>query len=175
LLPASLLFAKEGMARHKEERDVNYQDARYWVIIRGLCPPRIAFAQKRNYQSQGAALFVRHDSHLGNYTEEPTCWYDRGAKRLGRLVGVNSKFVVMTASDWPRCSPKASKLLAVSNVVFGCWTSLAGRQVFTDVEELNGLLFYPVQYEVGILEERVLRVRHKPVSNFRRWITFLRN
>ena len=53
------------------------------------------------------------------------------------------------ASDWPTFAEKAKKLLqqdAVS-VVFGCWTSASRKAVKPVFEELNGLLFYPVQYE----------------------------
>ncbi len=32
-------------------------------------------------------------------------------------------------------------------VVFGCWTSVSRKSVLPVFEELNGLLFYPVQYE----------------------------
>ncbi len=32
-------------------------------------------------------------------------------------------------------------------VVFGCWTSASRKAVLPVFEELNGLLFYPVQYE----------------------------
>ena len=31
--------------------------------------------------------------------------------------------------------------------VFGCWTSVSRKSVLPVFEELNGLLFYPVQYE----------------------------
>lgn len=33
------------------------------------------------------------------------------------------------------------------NVIFGCWTSVSRKAVLPVVEELNGLLFFPVQYE----------------------------
>jgi urea transport system substrate-binding protein len=33
------------------------------------------------------------------------------------------------------------------DVTFGCWTSVSRKSVLPVVEELNGLLFYPVQYE----------------------------
>ena len=32
-------------------------------------------------------------------------------------------------------------------MVFGCWTSVSRKSVLPVFEELNGLLFYPVQYE----------------------------
>ncbi|QEH35489.1 Aliphatic amidase expression-regulating protein [Aquisphaera giovannonii] len=44
---------------------------------------------------------------------------------------------------------KARKLLSEDKVavVFGCWTSASRKAVLPVFEELNGLLFYPVQYE----------------------------
>ncbi|MFO0180859.1 MAG: transporter substrate-binding protein, partial [bacterium] len=44
---------------------------------------------------------------------------------------------------------KARKLLSNEKVValFGCWTSSSRKAVLPLLEELNGLLFYPVQYE----------------------------
>jgi urea transport system substrate-binding protein len=53
------------------------------------------------------------------------------------------------ASDWPTFNEKARKLLQENQVavVFGCWTSASRKAVKPVFEELNGLLFYPVQYE----------------------------
>jgi urea transport system substrate-binding protein len=44
---------------------------------------------------------------------------------------------------------RARKLLEEDrvSVVFGCWTSRARKAVLPVMEELNGLLFYPLQYE----------------------------
>ena len=53
------------------------------------------------------------------------------------------------ASDWPTFEAKARKLISEDQVttVFGCWTSASRKQVLPVFEELNGLLWYPVQYE----------------------------
>ncbi len=53
------------------------------------------------------------------------------------------------ASDWPTFAEKARKLLQEDQVavIFGCWTSVSRKSVLPVVEENNGLLFYPVQYE----------------------------
>ncbi len=53
------------------------------------------------------------------------------------------------ASDWPTFAEKARKLIQQDGVavVFGCWTSASRKAVLPVFEELNGLLFYPVQYE----------------------------
>jgi len=65
---------------------------------------------------------------------------------LGRPV---EAVVVDPASDWPLFAEKARELLTVHDVdvVFGCWTSVSRKSVLPVFEELNGLLFYPVQYE----------------------------
>ena len=65
---------------------------------------------------------------------------------LGRPV---EAVVVDPASDWPLFAEKARELLEVEqvDVVFGCWTSVSRKSVLPVFEELNGLLFYPVQYE----------------------------
>jgi urea transport system substrate-binding protein len=65
---------------------------------------------------------------------------------LGRPV---ETVVVDPASDWPLFAEKARELIEVENVdvVFGCWTSVSRKSVLPVFEELNGLLFYPVQYE----------------------------
>ena len=65
---------------------------------------------------------------------------------LGRPV---EAVVVDPASDWPLFAERARELLASEqvDVVFGCWTSVSRKSVLPVFEELNGLLFYPVQYE----------------------------
>ncbi len=57
--------------------------------------------------------------------------------------------VVDPASNWPLFAEKARELLQVHkvDVTFGCWTSVSRKSVLPVFEELNGLLFYPVQYE----------------------------
>ncbi|WP_018634159.1 urea ABC transporter substrate-binding protein [Neomegalonema perideroedes] len=53
------------------------------------------------------------------------------------------------ASDWPLAAELARRMLEVDkvDVVFGCWTSVCRKSALPVFEELNGLLFYPVQYE----------------------------
>ena len=57
--------------------------------------------------------------------------------------------VVDPASNWPLFAEKARELLTVEkvDVIFGNWTSVSRKSVLPVIEELNGLLFYPVQYE----------------------------
>ncbi|GGX92756.1 ABC transporter substrate-binding protein [Litchfieldella qijiaojingensis] len=68
----------------------------------------------------------------------------------GGLLGRQLEPVVVDpASDWPLFAEKARELLAQEkvDVIFGNWTSVSRKSVLPVVEELNGLLFYPVQYE----------------------------
>ncbi|MCB9946885.1 MAG: urea ABC transporter substrate-binding protein [Rhodospirillaceae bacterium] len=68
----------------------------------------------------------------------------------GGLLGRPLEAVVVDpASDWPLFAEKARELLEQDqvDVVFGCWTSVSRKSVLPVFEELNGLLFYPVQYE----------------------------
>jgi len=57
--------------------------------------------------------------------------------------------VVDPASNWPLFAEKTKQLLTQDKVavMFGCWTSVSRKSVLPVFEELNGLLFYPVQYE----------------------------
>ncbi|MDF1629033.1 MAG: urea ABC transporter substrate-binding protein [Alcanivoracaceae bacterium] len=70
--------------------------------------------------------------------------------KKGGLLGKKLEAVVVDpASNWPLFAEKARELLSVHDVdvVFGCWTSVSRKSVLPVFEELNGLLFYPVQYE----------------------------
>ena len=65
---------------------------------------------------------------------------------LGRML---EPVVVDPASDWPLFAEKARELIEVHEVaaVFGNWTSVSRKSVLPVFEELNNILFYPVQYE----------------------------
>lgn len=70
--------------------------------------------------------------------------------KKGGLLGKKLEPVVVDpASNWPLFAEKARELITVSkvDVVFGCWTSVSRKSVLPVFEELNSLLFYPVQYE----------------------------
>ena len=70
--------------------------------------------------------------------------------KKGGLLGKKVEAVVVDpASNWPLFAEKARDLLSKEKVavVFGCWTSVSRKSVLPVFEELNGLLFYPVQYE----------------------------
>ena len=70
--------------------------------------------------------------------------------RKGGLLGRKLEpIIVDPASDWNVFAEKARELLTKDKVavVFGCWTSASRKSVLPIFEQLNGLLFYPVQYE----------------------------
>jgi urea transport system substrate-binding protein len=70
--------------------------------------------------------------------------------KKGGLLGKQLEPVVVDpASNWPLFAEKARELLSQQKVaaIFGNWTSVSRKSVLPVVEELNGLLFYPVQYE----------------------------
>ena len=76
----------------------------------------------------------------------------------GGVMGTKIEpIVVDPASNWPLFAEKARQLITQDKVaaVFGCWTSVSRKSVLPVFEELNGLLFYPVQYEGEELSKNV--------------------
>jgi urea transport system substrate-binding protein len=76
----------------------------------------------------------------------------------GGVMGQKIEAVVVDpASNWPLFAEKARQLITQDKVavVFGCWTSVSRKSVLPVFEELNGLLFYPVQYEGEELSKNV--------------------
>ena len=76
----------------------------------------------------------------------------------GGLLGKKLEPVVVDpASNWPLFAEKGRQLLSQDKVAvtFGCWTSVSRKSVLPVYEELNGLLFYPVQYEGEELSKNV--------------------
>ncbi|MBV1788138.1 urea ABC transporter substrate-binding protein [Marinobacterium sp. D7] len=70
--------------------------------------------------------------------------------KKGGLLGKQLEAVVVDpASNWPLFAEKARELIEKDKVsaVFGCWTSVSRKSVLPVFEELNSILFYPVQYE----------------------------
>lgn len=70
--------------------------------------------------------------------------------KKGGLLGKKLEAVVVDpASNWPLFAEKTRELLTKDKVaaIFGCWTSVSRKSVLPVIEELNGILFYPVQYE----------------------------
>jgi len=70
--------------------------------------------------------------------------------KKGGLLGKQLEAVVVDpASNWPLFAEKTRELIEQKKVaaIFGCWTSVSRKSVLPVIEELNGILFYPVQYE----------------------------
>ncbi|MBU1297341.1 MAG: urea ABC transporter substrate-binding protein [Gammaproteobacteria bacterium] len=70
--------------------------------------------------------------------------------KKGGLLGKKIEAVVVDpASNWPLFAEKGRELLTKDkvDVIFGSWTSVSRKSVLPVLEELNGLMFYPVQYE----------------------------
>lgn len=77
-------------------------------------------------------------------------WQVDEINNAGGLLGRKIEPVVVDpASNWPLFAEKARDLLTREKVaaVFGCWTSVSRKSVLPVFEELNGLLFYPLEYE----------------------------
>ena len=70
-------------------------------------------------------------------------------KKGGVLGKKLEPVVVDPASNWPLFAEKMRGLLTKDKVAvtFGCWTSVSRKSVLPVVQELDGILFYPVQYE----------------------------
>ena len=70
--------------------------------------------------------------------------------RRGGLLGRQLEPVALDpASRWDMYAEMARQLIQRERVavIFGCWTSASRKAVKPVVEELDGLLFYPVHYE----------------------------
>jgi urea transport system substrate-binding protein len=80
---------------------------------------------------------------------------------INKAGGVSGKMiepvVVDPASNWPLFAEKARQLIEKDKVavVFGCWTSVSRKSVLPVFEQLNGMLFYPVQYEGEELSKNI--------------------
>ncbi|WP_020682292.1 urea ABC transporter substrate-binding protein [Marinobacterium rhizophilum] len=70
--------------------------------------------------------------------------------KKGGLLGKQLEPVVVDpASNWPLFAEKARELIEKNGVdaIFGAWTSVSRKSVLPVVEELDSIMFYPVQYE----------------------------
>ncbi|NJD25719.1 MAG: ABC transporter substrate-binding protein [Betaproteobacteria bacterium] len=85
--------------------------------------------------------------------------------QAGGVMGRNVEALVRDpGSDWDTYARMARDLLAGDRVaaVFGCWTSSSRKAVLPVFKELNGLLYYPVQYEGEELERNVFYTGSTP-------------
>ena len=122
-----------------------------------LCAAALAMAgATANAQTQGTIKIGVLHSLSGTMAISETTLKDTilmmvdDINKKGGLLGKKVEAVVVDpASNWPLFAEKARDLIAKEKVaaVFGCWTSVSRKSVLPVFEELNGLLFYPVQYE----------------------------
>jgi len=79
------------------------------------------------------------------------------------------------ASDWPTFAEKAKLLMQNEKVAatFGCWTSASRKAVLPVVEQLNGLLYYPVQYEGLEASKNIFYIAAPPNQQIIPAVTYL--
>jgi len=132
-----------------------YNFTRRGVLAAGALAASLAFMPAAQAQEETIKVGILH-SLSGTMAISETTLKDvmlmlieeQNAK--GGLLGRQLEAVVVDpASDWPLFAERARELIEVNGVaaVFGCWTSVSRKAVLPVFEELNSLLFYPVQYE----------------------------
>ena len=83
--------------------------------------------------------------------------FDEINKESGVLGRKFETIVKDPASNWPLFAKQTTELFTSDKVAvtFGCWTSVSRKHVLPPFEDLNGLLFYPVQCEGKELSNNV--------------------
>ena len=125
---------------------------KYFLIIMLLCMSNFSFADGH---AKPIKIGILH-SLSGTMAISETTLKDtmlmlieQQNKKGGILGRKIEPIVVDPASNWPLFAEKARELITVQkvDVMFGCWTSVSRKSALPVLEELNALLFYPVQYE----------------------------
>ncbi|MGI9149793.1 MAG: urea ABC transporter substrate-binding protein [Chloroflexota bacterium] len=96
--------------------------------------------------------------------------------QAGGVLGQQLAPVVQDgASDWPTFAEKAKLLMQNEKVAatFGCWTSASRKAVLPVVEQLNGLLYYPVQYEGLEASKNIFYIAAPPNQQIIPAVTYL--
>src|SRR5881296_762257 len=128
-----------------------------WLPIAGIVFSNIAVAQ--NTIKVGVLHSLSGTMAISETTLKDTVlmMIDAQNKKGGLLGKKLEPVVVDPASNWPLFAEKAAQLITQDKVavVFGCWTSVSRKSVLPVFEELNGLLFYPVQYEGEELSKNI--------------------
>jgi urea transport system substrate-binding protein len=96
--------------------------------------------------------------------------------KAGGVLGQQLVPVVQDgASDWPTFAEKAKLLIQNEKVAatFGCWTSASRKAVLPVVEQLNGLLYYPVQYEGLEASKNIFYIAAPPNQQIIPAVTYL--
>src|SRR5579863_4487171 len=120
-----------------------------WMMMAGIVSSKVAAAQ--DTIKVGVLHSLSGTMAISETTLKDTILMMIDAQnKKGGLLGKKLEAVVVDpASDWPLFAEKARELLEKDKVaaVFGCWTSVSRKSVLPVFEELNGLLFYPLEYE----------------------------
>jgi urea transport system substrate-binding protein len=96
--------------------------------------------------------------------------------KSGGVLGSQLTPVVQDgASDWPTFADKTKLLLQNEKVaaIFGCWTSASRKAVLPVVEQNNGLLYYPVQYEGLEASKNIFYIAAPPNQQIIPAVTYL--
>jgi urea transport system substrate-binding protein len=123
--------------------------SRRLFIKASIAAAAIAMAGAAGAQQKTVKIGVLH-SLSGTVLKDVVLMAVDEINAKGGVMGYKVEAVVVDpASNWPLFAEKARQLLTQDKVaaVFGCWTSVSRKSVLPVFEELNGLLFYPVQYE----------------------------
>ncbi len=129
------------------------------VAFPGLTASNILFAQDKSPIKVGilhslSGTMAISETALKNTALMTFGQINAGGGVMGRPL---EAVVVDPASNWPLFAEKARQLITQDKVActFGCWTSVSRKSVLPVFEELNSLLFYPVQYEGEELSKNV--------------------
>src|ERR1700692_4008234 len=120
-----------------------------WLLFSGIVFSSVAAAQGTIKVGVLHSLSVSMALSETTLKDTVLMMIDAQNKKGGLLGKKLEAVVVDPASNWPLFAEKARGLLSVDKcaAVFGCWTSVSRKSVLPVFEELNGILFYPVQYE----------------------------
>ncbi len=129
------------------------------VALPGLTASNILFAQDKSPIKVGVLHSLSGTMAISETALKNTALMTFEAiNAKGGVLGRKLEPVVVDpASNWPLFAERARQLLTQDKVAvtFGCWTSVSRKSVLPVYEELNGLLFYPVQYEGEELSKNV--------------------
>jgi urea transport system substrate-binding protein len=140
------------------------QKGRLGTVLAGAALALVAVGSARTAQAEETIKVGILHSLSGTMAISETALKDVALMTIdeinasGGVLGKKLEPVVVDpASNWPLFAEKARQLITQDKVavVFGCWTSVSRKSVLPVFKELNGLLFYPVQYEGEELEKNV--------------------
>jgi urea transport system substrate-binding protein len=142
-----------------QRRDILKAAAGAALTLPGLGASNLLFAQDRSPIKVGvlhslSGTMAISETALKNTVLMTIEEINAAGGVLGRML---EPVIVDPASNWPLFAEKARQLISQDKVAvtFGCWTSVSRKSVLPVFEELDGLLFYPVQYEGEELSQNV--------------------